>query len=156
MAKTIRQRVLEAVKAALDGSTLPQIGSEAREPSIHRSRSRPIEDDQLPAAAIYPSEDDISEDSMDSYGHGFRLAVELRVQTPDEEAEPTDDLLEEMIAWVVPVVMEDPSLGGVIHRLRYVRVVWDQGLARDEDYGACQVIFEADFSTPDDDPTTLS
>ncbi|MFW6198559.1 MAG: hypothetical protein ACOC5E_01920 [Acidobacteriota bacterium] len=154
--ETVRKRVLVGLKNRLDQAAKPEIGSEGLEPTIHRARSIPIQKDDLPAVAIFAVSDGQRELDHESYDHRFRVAAELRVKTPDEVDEPTDDLLEELIAWVVSVVMGDPTLGGKIHRLIRREVSWADAQFLDRGYGACQVVFEASFSTPDDDETTLS
>lgn len=159
MAKTIRRRVLEEVKALLDASEKPEVGTAGVQgstatPTVHRSRSTPLEDDDLPAVAVFAVEDQVLEEDMEGLEHRFRVAVEARVKTKDELQEPADDLLEELVGWVVPVLMADPTLGGTIRRLRYTGVEWAPGRILNQGFGAAQVLFEPRFSAPDDDETT--
>lgn len=136
-----REAVVEAVVAALNGPGKPAALT------VHRSRTRPVDKDDLPAQIVYLLSETIpTEYGVPAVDRELVLAVETRAQ-----GNPPDEALDEYLSWSVRALMTDFTLGGAAMRVTEQSTDW---LAEELDkiYGAAQQRFLVTFRTRHDDP----
>lgn len=136
-----REAVLQAVVAALNGAGKPA------DLTVHRSRHRPIDKDELPAQVVYL----ISETVPTQYGvplvdREVIVAVETRAT-----GTPSDQALDEYLSWTVRALITDHTLGGAAMNVTEQETTW---IAEEMDkvYGAAQQRFAIVYRTRHDDP----
>ncbi len=140
-----RTEILAAIQSALEGAGLP-VGT-----TVHRSRTRPIEKDSLPALVLYLLDE--STESKSSGGYQARRAARIRVEcrTKVEDDTPPDDAIDPLVSHVVRAVLADPRQGGLAHKTEETGTTWDAA-EDDELYAAAAVDFTLDYITAAGDP----
>lgn len=136
-----REAVLQAVVTALNGTGKPA------DLTVHRSRTRPIDKDDLPAAIVYV----LSETVPTQYGvplvdREVIVAIETRAS-----GNPPDAALDEYLSWPVRALITDHTLGGAAMNVTEQETTW---IAEELDkvYGAAQQRFAITYRTRHDDP----
>jgi hypothetical protein len=122
--------------------------------AIHRSRTRPLTQDALPACVVYV----LSEQASRGDGpHGYKarrallVRVECRVAVIGADVTPPDAALDALTSWTVKAMMADPSWGGLAHNTQEVSTTWDAE-ETDAVYAAAAVDFSLDYITAAGDP----
>lgn len=155
MADSIRERILQAVVAALqvDSIVLPG-GALLAKPAgltVHRFRHIPLERDELPSAVVYLGSEPVGRETAAPpiVEREMIFRVELR-----SEGEPSDRVLDPYVTWVVAALQADPTLGGLVRKLEERRTEWG-GMPEETDLplGAAGVAFSAHYRTKYGDPT---
>ncbi len=152
MADSIRETIMAAVETALDGAGKPT-GL-----TVHRFKTRPIDKDDLPAMAIYPTDEDPSLETHDGVGTTKRkltVRVEHRVKTLVGSSDSPDTTLDPLINWGTKGLMADAPLDALIRSIEEVRIVWE-AFEADQLYGAAAQDFEIEYATDWDDQETAA
>lgn len=137
---SVRERIVDAVVAALNAPGKPA-GL-----TVHRSRTRPIDKDRLPAMVVYLATEDVGDHAAIAVMRTLRIRVECRVT-----GDPPDTVLDEHVTWAVKALKADEKLGGLAVRINEVRTVWDAA-ERDKVYAAAATEFEIEYATAYNDP----
>lgn len=155
-----RALVVDAIYTAVNAASVSNalLGATYTQPvgvTVHRSKTVPIEADQLPAMVVYRvAEEIIGRDGP--RGHkvkrGLRVRVECRVGTA-ADGETLEDALDPLTSWAVQAVMADPTLGGVSDSVQEVSTEWATADAN-KVYGAAAVDFLVPFITAAGNPDT--
>ena len=147
---SIRERIIAAMAAALDGPEKPE------GVTVHRDRTRPIERDKLPAIVLYAAspdvrtrEETVRRSDHDTVERTFTAMVEGRVVVrPDESP---DAAIDPLYVWTVKALRADPTLGGLAMDVRETGT--DIIAAEfDKTYAAFGTTFEVVYFTAEDDP----
>ena len=144
---SIREQIIQAVVAALDGSGKPA-GL-----TVHRYRTRPLEKDDLPAQVVYPAgTGGAVAETVRLYGGTNDVLRELRVRIESRVmgAQP-DQLLDPLYIWAVKAVMSDPTLGGLAHEIREEATSFD-AVEFEQPVGASATDIIVEYVTSQDDP----
>ncbi len=140
-----RSEILVALEAALNGAGLPGGAT------VHRSRTRPIEKDALPALVLYLLDESTEAKSSGAYKarRAMRVRVECRT-TADADTAP-DDAVDPLLSHVVRAILADPRQGGLAVKTEETGTTWD---AAEDDllYAAAAVDFTLDYITAAGDP----
>lgn len=147
---SIRQRIVDAVVARLDGAGKPP-GL-----AVHRSRGISVDQDELPAMVVYllaQRTQRVGGRAGPLSAHALTLRVECRVK--GAVADEADVLLEPLIGWAVKALLGEPTLGGLVNSLEETQIEW-AAEAADHLYAAAAVDFTAQFPTAVADPDTLT
>ena len=150
---SIRKAIADAAEAALDG------GSKPTGLNVHRLRTRPIEQDNLPATLLYFENEAVEYEEGDldgSDGEDGRsvervllLRLEHRAQVP-ADTDP-DTALDPYYVWGVQALLQDSTLAALITDIREAGTAWDL-TERDVNLAACATTFAVYYQTADDDP----
>lgn len=140
-----REAVIEAVVSALNGAGKPS------ELTIHRSRTRPIDKDDLPVQIVYI----ISETLPTTYGvpavdREVLIAVETRVV-----GNPPDEALDPYLSWTIQALLPDHTLDGTALNIIEQGTEWTAD-ELDKIYGAAQQQFRITYRTRHDDPDQVA
>lgn len=150
-----RERILVAVKAALDQASVTIDGVVKNKPvglNAHRQRRRELGEDRLPATVVYLVEEEVQLETHDDQVDGPRTLRTALVRLEHRvTGEPEDLHLDPLVTWATWVLLADPSLGGLAIAVEERKLVWD-GEERDELYGACGQDFAIEYETPENDP----
>ena len=117
MADSRRERILLAIIATLDAAGKPA-GL-----LVHRSRTRPIEKDELPAMVAYLLAETAKRKGGEwgpVYQHAMRVRVECR-----QAGAPPDRELDPLATWAVKALVGNQTLGGEATSVEYVEAQWD-------------------------------
>lgn len=141
-----RESLILAVIAALEAAGGPT-GL-----SVHRFPTRDLESDDLPAIAVFPTDDVPGQATHDGKrDKSLTLAIELRAQATSGES--PDEALDPLYVWTVQALFTDPTLGGLASALWEGKTVWE-GDERSAAYGAAVTLFEIEYETTEADPET--
>lgn len=152
MPSSIREQIAAAVIAAVSGTGAPP-GL-----TVHRERTRPVEQEQLPAILIY-FEDDHPEPLA---GQKFRaplterslnLVAEIR-GTP-AGAQAPDEAIDALYVWLMQAVAADETFGGLAMGITEGPVKWFSKEA-DAIYAGAAVHLIVHYRTKRLDPTVRS
>lgn len=153
MADSIREQILQHVTAALDADhALKPAGT-----TVHRWRSIPLWEDDLPAVLPYWTQETVEEED---HGVGALRVLRLRLEhrasaagpTPTHPREVPDQVLDAALTWSTVVMMADLTLGGLAVELREVGTGIDTLEASKTFVGAGQD-WEVRYWTDAADPT---
>lgn len=147
---SIRSQIIAAMKSALDAPEKPT-GL-----SVHRTKTRPITADKLPAIVIYRLQEP-TERRDGRFGEvaerQLHVRCECRVKLHvDEDA--LDDALDSVTSWAVQALMADPTLGGLAENIQEVNTNWVAAEAN-QVYGAALLDFAVTYQTLAADPDTI-
>lgn len=152
MADTIRETIIAAAAAALDGAGKPT-GL-----NVHRFRTRPLDRDDLPAMAIYHLGEVVELDTHDSVGTVRRkllIRLEHRVKTLVSSTDPPDKTLDPLISWGTKGLMTDSALDALIISIEEKNIEWE-AFEADSLYGGAAQDFEIEYATDWDDQETAA
>lgn len=142
MGDSVGLQIIKAYAAALDIAD-PEKPAGV---TIHRSRYRPVEKDDLPAIVVYSIVEEVeTANQQRDKRRTFRLRAELRAK-----GDPPDDALDPLRVWAVKRAMDDVTFGGLAKDVREVRTAW-VAESFTEILGAAAVDFEAWYETTGDD-----
>jgi hypothetical protein len=151
MAASIRESLVRAVLAAIDGAEKP---GGLR---VHRWRKRPLEKDRLPAVCVYllqeqlPEEKQLPARTRTPVRRKCTIVCECRVVGDATANTSPDEALDPIVAWVVQAVLADPTLGNLAHAVTEIGTKWDAD-ELNETFGAAAIHFEIDYLTAAGDP----
>lgn len=124
---SVREGIVDALVAAIDG-----VGKPAGL-TVHRLRTRPIEQDSLPAILVYLPNESVDRDEGDLDGADgdtgpsvervLTVRTEFRVKVPTGTA--PDTALDPLYVWAVQAVTADGTLGGLALDVREAGTAWD-------------------------------
>lgn len=149
---SIGEQVLAHFASLLDGAGKPA-GL-----TVHRSRGRPLDQDDLPAVVVYPLVLDPEDaDHDEAVEEGLDWAVECRAkQIADASA---DEALDPLIVWVRKTVWGDREAGGLAMDTVSIRrgeqgggIRWAPPQEIGELYGAVRIPFRTTYYTSASDP----
>lgn len=140
---SMREQVLLAVVAALDGH-----GAKPEGTTVHRWRTRPVEQDELPAAVVYQVREATQDRATALLDRTLRVRVEARVRAVGESP---DQALDPLLTWIVRAMTEDPKFGGVAADTTEQETTWDAA-DLDRILGAAAVDFDIQYQTTRQDP----
>ncbi len=151
MADTIRETIIAAAAAALDGAGKPS-GL-----TVHRFRTRPIDEDDLPAVAVYNLGETIQLETHDepSVLRTLMIRLEHRVKTLVGSADSPDKVLDPLLAWGTKGLLTDSALEALIISIEEVKIEW-VAMEADKRYGGAAQDFSIEFSTNWDDQETAA
>ncbi len=143
-----RSAILVEIVARLDA-----VGKPA-DVTVHRSRTRPIDKDALPAMVVYLLEE--TTESRSSGRHKARRRSKVRVEcrvavAADDETTLPDDAVDPLLSWAVRSLLADPTLGGLAIEVIEESTTWDAEES-DRVYAAAAVDFTVDYITAAGDP----
>lgn len=148
---TIREQILRSVKTLLEGTGKPT-GL-----TVHRQRSRPLEQDDLPAIVVYPLSDDADDADHDlAEDHTLTVALEMRVKVSATESaagKSSDEVLDPLYTWSVSKMLADITQGGLAIDTREGSTTWDVE-EPNVVLGRCATTFEIDYLTEAANPET--
>ncbi len=147
---SIRQRIVDTVVARLDGAGKPA-GL-----TVHRSRGIAIDQDTLPAMAVYllaQRTQRVGGRGGPLSAHALTLRIECRVK--GAIADEADVLLEPLVGWAVRALLGEPTLDGLVNSLEETQIEWAAEPA-DHLYAAAAVDFTAQFPTAVSDPDAFT
>lgn len=153
-----RAAVVDAIFAAVNAATVTNalLGATYTKPAgvtVHRSKTVPIEADQLPAMVVYRvAEEILTRDGPrpNKVKRGLRVRVECRAAT-SADGETLEDALDPMTSWAVQAVMASPTLGGLTDHVLEVSTDWAVADSN-KVYGAAAVDFLVPFITAAGNP----
>lgn len=109
---------------------------------VHRSRARPIDQDELPAAVVYLLTE-VAQRKGGEWGPLLEcdamLAVELRVA-----GNPPDQVLDPHRTWAIAQLESDQTMGGLATSVSYVGAEW-QAAASNKVLGAVRLTFHVKY-----------
>ena len=147
MADTIREKIIQDRMDVLDEPAKPT-GL-----TVHRYRSRPIQDDELEGAGalvIYPIQDPRGDRTQGANGSAAKRRLRLRCEIRVKGAVP-DRRSDKVYSWVVRQMLADTRCGGLARDVEEVGTQWDQELMGSS-LGALAVDFDIEYWTNLQDP----
>lgn len=138
---SLREQIVQDAVAALGGAGKP---TGLR---VHRSRTRPIESDTLPAVVVFLLGETAEPETHDGdVLRRLRLAVECRAagEVPDQQLDP-------LVVWAVQVLKTDAALQARVRQIEEESTEW-QAEQASKVYGAAAVVFEITYTTAAEDP----
>jgi hypothetical protein len=149
---SIREQIAAAIVAAVSGPGAPA-GL-----TVHRERTRPVENEQLPAILIY-FEDEQPEPLA---GQKFRapltersLGVVAEIRVVPTGGQAPDEAADSLYVWLIQAVGADESFGGLAMGVTEGPVKWFSKEA-DAIYAGAAVHFIVHYRTKRLDPTAKS
>jgi len=122
--------------------------------TVHTRRTRPLDQDSLPAAAIYSGEESIARTShAPDVMRDYRLIVEWRVTGSGPE--DIEDELDLLLTYGTQVLLADPTFGGLTVDVEETQIEW-AAEELDKVYGAAAQVFTAKYATALANPEELS
>jgi hypothetical protein len=117
-----REQIIVAVVAALTAQSSPPAGL-----AIHRERTRPIEQDSLPAIMVYADDDVPKPLAAQVYKsplteRQLSLVIEARAQAAS--GIPVDQALDPVLVFAALAVFADETFGGLASSVEEGRTVW--------------------------------
>lgn len=148
MSASVREQLVRAVVAAIDGSGKPS-GL-----NVHRSRTRAIGNDQLPAVVVYLLQETLPPERQQP-ARGRQIARRTATLVCECRAKGVlaDEALDPLTTWVVQALLADPTLGGLAYAVSEAGTQWDAA-ELDDVYGGAQVHFQIDYTTAAGDPAS--
>ena len=107
---SIREQIVDRIVALLEASGAPA-GL-----AIHRERSRPIEDDSLPALVVYCEDEEPKSTDKQTFRsplveRSLRLIVEARARATGGLA--PDQALDPLLVWTAQQILQNETIGGL-------------------------------------------
>ncbi|MGA3295278.1 MAG: hypothetical protein ABSE45_15020 [Candidatus Acidiferrales bacterium] len=149
MASSIREQIVAALIAALNGS------SGISGLSIHRERTRPIETDSLPAIMVYFEDDAPKPFDRQKFRSPLverDLAVALECRAQGSQSVSPDAALDPVLVWAVKGGFADETLGGLALGAEEGRTAW-RSREGDVPVAAATLHFTIHYRTSRLDPT---
>lgn len=147
MADSIRERIVQAAVAAIDGVGKPT-GL-----AVHRYRTRKLEAEKhLPAMVVFIGDEPVKPYTQD--GEVLRT-LELAVKTRDKNpvaGTPPDQALDPYLTWLVKSLMADQTLGGLAISLKETGNVWNADETTETVHAEAGTVFEIKYITSEDNP----
>jgi hypothetical protein len=144
-----REQLVVAAVAALNAAGKPA------GVTVHRARTRPLAQDQLPAMVVYLlSEDTTRGDGRDGYKARRNAKVRIECRVAVEDDTPPDTAVDPLLTWATKAMMADPYWGGLARNTQEDATTWDAD-ETDRVYAAAAVDFTIDYLTAAGDPDTL-
>jgi len=122
--------------------------------NVHRHRTIPLAQDQLPAQVVYMLAEEVKTgparglDNKRLARRYRQICVESRVNagstTPDQALDP-------LISWAVQTICADQSTGGLTHDVQELGTTWDQA-EEDSVLASAKTVFLVEFITSASDP----
>ena len=151
MADTIRETIMAAAEAALDGAGKPA-GL-----NVHRFRTRALDRDDMPAMAVYHLGEVVELETHDepSVLRTLTVRVEHRVKTLVTSTDPPDKTLDPLVAWGTKGLLTDAALNALIVSIEEMSIEWATAEA-DSLYGGAAQDFKIEYATVWDDQETAA
>ena len=150
MADTIRETIMAAAVRALEAVGKPT-GL-----TVHRSRTRPLDRDDMPAMAVYHLGETVALETHDeSVLRTLTIRVEHRVKTLVTSTDPPDKTLDPLLAWGTKALLTDAALDALIVSIEEVHTGWASA-EMDKLYGGAAQDFRIEFATIWDDQETAA
>lgn len=143
MADSRRELILQAAKAALEAAGKPA------DLTIHRHRTRKIEEDALPAAVIFNGIESVTRQTTQPPISDRELVFRVEVRG---EGEPGDQVLDPYLTWVETQLCTDAAFLALIRYIEVRQVVWDQAPAK-KAKAAAAIEFSVEYRMKWGDPT---
>lgn len=147
---SIREQIVSAIMTLLTATGLPPGAI------VHRERTRPLENEDLPAIVVYFNEEEplpITKQIFKDIAVERQLAlmVECRaIATPPTIA--PDQSLDPLIVWVTQQIMANEKFAGLAMGVTEGKTVWFSKEG-DQPIAACVILFLIRFKTDRIDPT---
>ena len=148
-----RDTILDAGVTALGAAS---VGGHAKPAglNVHRHRTIPLAEDQLPAQVLYALAEEVKTgparglDDKRLARRYLQFCVESRVNvggsTPDQALDP-------LLSWAVQAICATQNLGGIAHDVQELGTTWDQS-EDDAVRAAAKTLFLVEFVTSASDP----
>ncbi len=152
MADTIRETIMAAVEAGLDGAGKPT-GL-----NVHRFRNRGLDKDDMPAVVAYHLGETVELETHEAGGTVERtlmIRLEHRVKTLVASTDPPDKTLDPLISWGTKALMTDSALDALITSIEEVEINW-AAFEADSLYGGAAQDFKIVYATDWDDQETAA
>lgn len=141
----VRKQIRAAVVAAVTGLTTTGT-------NVFVSRQPRIEDDEYPCLLVYTLEEESEIDTMNR-PRGLERSVDVAIEAVEKGTTGVDDTLD-TIAKEVEAALGNNLLGGLVKDLWLSSTKFTFDGEAKKVYGAAQMIWQANYRTPEDDPTT--
>lgn len=142
-----REAILLSIVAALDA-----VGKPAGL-AVHRSRTRPINKDVLPALVVYLGPEKIARgDGPFGYKNRRFQSVRVEVRTVATAGVDPDTALDPLTSYVEQRLMADPTHGQVARNTQLEAIDWDANNETDAHYAAAAMDFTIEYLTAAGDP----
>ena len=151
MADTIREMIMAAVVAALEASGKPT-GL-----TVHRFRTRPLDEDDMPAMAVYHLGETVALETHDepSVRRILTIRVEHRVKSRVASLDAPDKTLDPLVAWGTKGLLTDSVLDALIISIEELSIDW-AAFEVDKLYGGAAQDFKIEYATVWDDQETAA
>ena len=151
MADTIRETIMAAVEAALDGAGKPA-GL-----NVHRFRTRALDRDDMPAMAVYHLGEVVELETHDepSVRRTLTVRIEHRVKTLVGSSDSPDRTLDPLLSWGTKALLTDSALDALIISIEEVAIEW-AAFEADSLYGGAAQDFKIEYATVWDDQETAA
>ena len=123
--------------------------------TVHRERTRPIEQDSLPAIMLYAEDD-----QPKAMGSNYRapqterqLSIGLQCRAIGSASVAADEALDPIIVWANLRVFVDETFGGLANGVEEIRTVWSSREG-DQPVAAATIHFTVKYRTSRLDPTS--
>lgn len=116
--------------------------------TVHRQRTRPLGQDQLPAIVLWSSSEPREYDATDKVDRTLSLHAECRVK---HDGTSGDEALDPLLVWAEKVLMADITLGGRCVDILAQETTWDLE-DRDVPIARAAIRFEVKYQTKNNDP----
>jgi hypothetical protein len=155
---SVRERLVRQVVAALGADGKPA-GL-----TVHRQRTLPLEDDDLPATVVYVLDEALPPERQQHGSRGrqlarraLRLVLEHRAAVDPAAGsgaatQAVDEALDPFVTWGVRALLADPRLGGLAIGVLELETQWRVS-DTDDVRGAAATLFHIDYLTAAADPT---
>jgi len=147
---SIRERILQRIAEALGASGGPP-GL-----TVHRYPELPLEDDSLPALAVYPTPATSGRETCDRDDHdgavrrALPVSIESRVVTT-VAGPPVATLLDPLTTWAIRVVTTDPVLAALVEDVQEDGTAWES-YTGSRIYGAARQDLVITYITRENNP----
>lgn len=139
-----REQILATWATALDGAGKP---TGLR---VHRSRTLPLEQDELPAVVLYLLHEETTRvadgEWLPIVDRRLRVRVECRMT-----GNPPDQLLDPILSWVIQTLIGEQSWGGLTDSVHEIQSEW-AAESSNTVLAACAIDVEARYRTQGNDP----
>jgi hypothetical protein len=118
---SIREQIMVALMAALNGS------SGITGLTVHRERTRPIENDSLPAILVYADDDVPKPLAQQMYAAPLterQLSLSIECRAAGSSGVSVDQALDPVLVWAASAVRADEKFGGLASSVEEGRTVW--------------------------------
>lgn len=95
--------------------------------TIHRERTRPIENDSLPAILVYADDDAPKPLAQQTYAAPLterQLALSIECRAAGSSGVAVDQALDPLLVWAASAVRADEKFGGLASGVEEGRTVW--------------------------------
>ena len=150
MADTIRETIMAAAVRALEAVGKPT-GL-----TVHRSRTRPLDRDDMPAMAVYHLGETVALETHEpSVLRTLTIRVEHRVKTLVGSSDSPDKTLDPLLSWGTKALLTDSALDALIISIEEVAIEW-AAFEADSLYGGAAQDFKIEYATVWDDQETVA